>query len=326
LNYNGAEIDRHIYAGPLLAPVFQVLPPELSQRLVATASERLVDERMGARTVVPMDFHLDSVIAYYKLAGKEAGEEYFYANGGVWPHCTAWYVLALQSIGRVDDAAAFFRGTMTIDGIARSSMGQPAFYEYRYSNPSSPDFGKIDKPSFLWAGGFYLSVLYRLYAISENEWNLSVPSVRPAHVDSISFTLAFGKPKDVVVRGKGERLAILRVDGREEPSLVLPLDLADSRRIEVEFGELRVPYLERLDAILHRIGYDRGKRTLQCTVSSFDGHRSRVVVISRSRPRSVRLDRREVGEVRSRMESDGAVRTEILFAGSQKNQLLNVVF
>jgi len=67
------------------------------------------------------------------------------------------------------------------------------------------DFGKIDKPSFLWAGGFYLNVLYRLFGVTENEWNLSVSKPRPSNFDSAGFSLAFGLQKNILIKGKGKR-------------------------------------------------------------------------------------------------------------------------
>ena len=49
---------------------------------------------------------------------------------------------------------------MTLDGIINSPNGQPAMYEYRDSNFNNPkEYGKIDKPQFMWAAGLVL-ILY----------------------------------------------------------------------------------------------------------------------------------------------------------------------
>jgi len=111
--------------------MYGTLNKDRSVQLLIQRTKELVDQRIGVRIVAPADFHTDSMISYFKLLGNEAGAPYAYANGGVWPHSTAWYILALQSCGKTDEAVEFLKRTLTLDGIAQSPMGQPAMYEYR---------------------------------------------------------------------------------------------------------------------------------------------------------------------------------------------------
>ena len=164
---------------------------------MSSAERELLAPDIGIRTAMPADFHTDSMRAWFHFVDNEAGDPYLYANGGVWPHNNAWYALALQSTGRLDDAYRFYRSTMTLDGIAKSPMGQPAFYEYRFSDQRSPAYGKIDKPSFLWAAGFTLLTGYRLLGLTESEWNIVFSRSFPTDIDTARCVFEYGGAKDV---------------------------------------------------------------------------------------------------------------------------------
>lgn len=154
--------DNHYYMGPLLAVVFDLLDKEKAKALVHTAEEKLLDEKLGIYTVYPMDFH--KLIEFYKFSGDEAGAPFKYINGGIWPHANAWYFLALLKTGEKEKAESFLRSAMTLDGIINSPNGQPAMYEYRNSNFNNPaEYGKVDKPQFMWAAAWYLNCVYSLY-------------------------------------------------------------------------------------------------------------------------------------------------------------------
>jgi glycogen debranching enzyme len=160
INYfeDGSE-DPHYYMGSLLAVYFDLLETERAKELLATTEKFLLDEQLGIYTVYPMDFH--ELIGFFRFAGNEAGDPHKYINGGIWPHSNAWYALALMKIGEKDKALKFIKQTMTIDGIINSPNGQPAMYEYRNSNFNNPqEYGKVDKPQFMWAAGWYLYILY----------------------------------------------------------------------------------------------------------------------------------------------------------------------
>ncbi len=160
--YEDGSIDKHYYMGSLLAVYFNLLNPDRSKELIKTAEEKLLDEKLGIYTLFPMDF--DKLIDKLKFAGNEAGEPFKYANGGIWMHGNAWYALDLIKTGQKEKAINFIKRTMTLDGIINSPNGQPAMYEYRDSNFNNPkEYGKIDKPQFMWAAGWYLYCIYELY-------------------------------------------------------------------------------------------------------------------------------------------------------------------
>ena len=325
-NFNGADRDYHYYAGSLLAPMYGTLNKDRSVQLLNTANKELVDQRIGVRIVAPADFHTDSMISYFKLLGNEAGAPYAYANGGVWPHSTAWYILALQSCGKTDEAVEFLKRTLTLDGIAQSPMGQPAMYEYRFADTSSPDFGKIDKPSFLWAGGFYLNVLYRLFGVTENEWNLSVSKPRPSNFDSAGFSLAFGLQKNILIKGKGEALHSWRSGDENVSSLVFPVDAVQSTQCEIEFGAAHDPYLESINAILVSARYIEKTKLLECVVSSFQGHAVTAKIVGAKKAKTIMVDGKRVKNVRRSRNGDGSETLNVSFVGSDKKQHLRIVY
>jgi len=326
LNFNGTAKDEHYYMGSLLAVVYDLLPPNRAKRLVETASRELVDPQLGVRTVAPADFHTEASRSFFQFQDNEAGEPYTYANGGVWPHGNAWYALALNATGRSDEAVQFLKTTMSLDGIARSPNGHPAMYEYRYSNPHSPEFGKIDKPSFLWAGGMYLHALYAVFGLNESEWNLSLSGPLPRSCDSVRFSLSFGDQKQVVIRGKGIRLQSLRTDGVSLPTCILPLEARRQRSVEVEFGRPTLPYVERVNAILHTANYVEDSKTLELTVSSFSGHKVSATVVAPHEAKKIVLDGVPLLAVRMERQPDRLFVLEIDFVGSDRNQKLEILF
>lgn len=325
-NFNGTDRDYHYYAGSLLAPIYGTINKDRSVRLLNTAYKELVDQRIGVRIVAPADFHTDSMISYFKLLGNEAGAPYVYANGGVWPHTTAWYILALQSCGKTDEAVEFLKRTLTLDGIAQSPMGQPAMYEYRFADTSSPDFGKIDKPSFLWAGGFYLNVLYRLFGVTENEWNLSVSTPRPSNFDSAGFSFAFGAQKNILIKGKGETLHSWTSGNGNISSLVFPLDAFQSTQCEIDFGTVHNSYLESINAILYSAKYTEKTQSLECVVSSFQGHAVTAKIVGTRKATMIVIDGKPVKNVHRSRNGDGSETLEVNFAGSETKQHLSIIY
>ena len=325
-NFNGPDRDYHYYAGSLLGPVYGVLNYNESMQLLNTAQKELADRRIGVRIVAPADFHTDSMISYFKLLGNEAGAPYVYANGGVWPHSTAWYILALQACGKTDEAVQFLKKTLTLDGIAQSPMGQPAMYEYRLADTSSVEFGKIDKPSFLWAGGFYLNVLYRLFGVSENEWNLSTSKPRPSDFDSASFSLAFGAQKNILIEGKGETLHSATIGGENVASLILPLGAAQSSQCTIEFGRVGSPYLESINAILYSSRFAEKTKSLECVISSFQGHAVTARVVGATGAKKILLDGKPLTATARSRNTDGNEMLVLNFTGSEKKQTLRIIY
>lgn len=156
--------DQHYYMGSLFAVYFNYLEKNKAEELIATANKNLLKNEVGICTVTPMDFSTPEMIELWKCAGKEAGDPHRYINGGIWPHSNAIYALSLMRLGKKEEAIRFMKKTMTLHGVINSPNGQPAMFEYRNSNSENPtDYGKTDKPQFMWAASWYLYCVYELY-------------------------------------------------------------------------------------------------------------------------------------------------------------------
>ncbi|MGB5850571.1 MAG: hypothetical protein WBH40_18930, partial [Ignavibacteriaceae bacterium] len=86
--YEPGKIDEHYYIGSLLAGHYGLLDKTKLSELVNTDKEKLLDENVGRSNVFPMDFHV--LRDYLNFSGNEAGDQFYYANGGIWPHGNAW--------------------------------------------------------------------------------------------------------------------------------------------------------------------------------------------------------------------------------------------
>jgi hypothetical protein len=288
INYfeDGSE-DKHYYIGSLPAADFNLLSPERKTELVRTAEEKLLDKKLGIYTVYPMDFH--KLIEYLKFAGNEAGDPFLYINGGIWSQGNAFFALALKAAGRRQDAVDFVRRIMTLDGIMAGPNGQPAMYEYRNGNNKDPlVYGKVDKPQFMWAAGWYIYSLYNLFGIDENEWNVSFNPFLGKGQKTVSFSLnALGKLFNVTLSGKGNYIKSIAYNGRNYPSALIPEDMQEGK-IAVTLGSPGAPYIERTDARLVSCSY-KGK-TLIAELSAFPGHKNETRIISPLKPKSVLLN------------------------------------
>ncbi len=288
--FEDGKEDRHIYMGSLLASHFNLLDDDKNLKLITTAKEKLLDEKLGIYTLYPMDLHL--LIDYMKFAGNEAGEPYHYANGGIWPHGNAWYALALINNGLNNDAYKFIKKTMTLNGIINSPNGQPALYEYRISDKNNPAvYGKIDKPQFLWAGGWYFYTLYNLFGLRENEWNVSFNPFIPNEMDSVQLTVTLkGVPVTVEIKGKGNALSSILYDGKEIPSVVIPEDINHLKKINLKLGNVKTPYLNSANAIVLSPSYDAETKTLEFDLESFEGHLIELQIVSPTANQNISLD------------------------------------
>ena len=320
MNANGADPDRHFYMGSLLAAVYDEIPPERALKLLETARRVLVDERIGVRNVMPPDFHTDSVRAYFRFPTNEAGDPYFYANGGVWPHANAWYAQGLVAAGRSAEALSFFRRVMTLDGVSASPHGQPAFYEYRYADSSSERYGEVDKPSFLWAGGFYLGTVYALMGFRENEWNIGIGS-QPGVFSDAFGQVEFGGLKQVRITGK-RGYAAVPIGG--VLSGIFPLDRMNYGVWNVGRGERPIVRLTDVNAIL-RDCRASGRDGLRAVISSFDGHRVVARFAGGSSPAAASVDGKDVDAVKSERSSDGTLITTFTFPGTLRPQVLTII-
>ncbi len=278
--FEDGKKDEHIYMGSLLASHFNLLDADRNLKLLKTAKLNLLDEKIGLYTLFPMDLHL--LGDYMGFAGNEAGEPYYYANGGIWPHGNSWYALSLISNELNSEAYQFIKRTMTLDGIINSPNGQPALYEYRISDKNNPaTYGKIDKPQFLWAGGWYFYTLYNLFGLRENEWNISFNPYLPEDLDSIKFKLTVGnRLVDVEVIGEGENVSSIMYDDKQIPSLVIPSDVGNINKIIINLGDADIPLISSTDALVANAYFDKEKNILEFDLNSFEGHRIETKIIS----------------------------------------------
>lgn len=322
INYNGSDIDRHKYMGSLLAPALRLLDEQRSAELLSSAKKDLLAPDVGIRAAMPADFHTDSSIAYFKFAGKEAGDPYAYINGGVWPHNNAWYALALHAIGKSNEAKEFVKRTMSIDGVAQSPNGVPAMYEYRYSDEASPRYGEIDKPSFLWASGFYLYTLYTLAGMNDNMWNLSFSEHTATFDSTVRASYSFSTLKNVEIAGAGNRLRNLFIDGVPVPSLVIPVEYHSAKNIRLEKGIPQHPYLKNATAIVHSVGLK--KNVLFAIVSSFKGHSVNVEIVSAGKVKRTRINQTKNVQFVSTQESDGLWNTKISFTAGESRDTITI--
>ena len=261
--FNGLDstgVDRHYYTGSLLAAAFDLLDPPRRDALVATARRELLDANVGVRNAVPMDFHLLTDV--YRFQKGEVGATGLYMNGGVWPQGNAWYALALIAAGRVDEARDALERYLSVAGVTNSQNGQPAFYEYRNADPESSAYGAVDKPTFLWAGGWFLHVLYQLAGVRETPWNVSFSPALPDGFETVAYDLAVaGAQSRVSWSGTGDAFRRIVVDGVETPSAVLT---GRASRVELERGMPAAPYLSAATCLVDRV--ERSSDGLSLTV------------------------------------------------------------
>ncbi|MGD9489093.1 MAG: hypothetical protein AB7W47_13805 [Calditrichaceae bacterium] len=291
--YEDGTLDKHYYIGSLLAAHFGSIDQEKISLMAKSAGENLLDEKLGIYNAFPMDFHL--LKDYLKFSGNEAGDPFIYMNGGIWPHGNAWYALALSAAGEADKSLDFIRNTMTINGIMNSPNGQPAMYEYRNSNHTDSSlYGKVDKPQFLWAGGWYLYSLYNLLGKSENSWNISfVPNSVKALSNSRYSIIIDGKQVVVDNDGSAEFIHSIHADGKIRPSAVVPVNMASVKNLKIRYGSPEAPYLASTNSILNRIAYDARLKELEIVLKAFDGHVNESVIISPFTPVKVQLNGQE---------------------------------
>jgi len=313
INYfEDGTLDEHYYIGSLLGSHYDVLNEERKVKLAETAATKLVDPKIGVYTVYPMDFQ--NMIEYLKLEGNEAGDPFYYINGGIWPHGNSWYALSLIETGKKNEALGFIRDVMTVDGAINSPNGQPAMYEYRVSNKNDASvYGKIDKPQFTWAAGWYMYSLYNLFGIKETEWNIRFDPYLTKDQKEVQFDLtASGEELSVKIIGEGEQVQSISINEKSYYSLVLPNKITDEfKYVEIIKGQLQSPLLIEMNAILELISYSKVKEELSFNFSSFIGHKVNAIIKSPNKPSKIYQNGEKLNSWISELKS-GIYITEIL--------------
>ncbi len=269
-------LDRHYYAGSILATHHNLLDEEKSKRLLQTVNRKLLDPNIGVRTVMPADFH--QLIDVYRFQGMEAGEPYVYLNGGVWPHLNVWYALGLLYTNQANEAENVLKKYLTLDGIQNSPNGQPSFYEYRNTDATSAQYGSIDKPTFLWAGGLYIHALYQLAGLRINPSNIFFSPDLPDGFETVDYDLVLsGNLCRVSWKGNGKFFKNITLDGVRTHSAVY---INAKKEITFERGKPDLPYLAESNCRIIRVDYNHGPGTMQIKLNGIPGMDVSLQIIS----------------------------------------------
>ena len=310
--YEPGKVDNHYYIGSLLAAHYGLLDNVRLSNLVNTAKAELLDEKVGIYNVFPMDFHI--LKDYLNFSGNEAGDEFYYANGGIWPHGNAWYALALIANGERDEAYNFIKRIMTVKGVIDGPNGQPAMYEVRNGNfNNSIVYGTVDKPQFLWAAGWYLYCLYHLYAINENSWNICFDPYLGNHQEKSRFDLYLdGKLLNVNISGKGNIINHINYGRETYPSSVVPENIPSISDISIELGKSESPYLSFTNSIL--VSSTFNSNTLAIKLRAFEGHKNVSKILSPFKPAKVIVPSSDTNVTWNITEHGDIYEIEVLFS------------
>lgn len=181
---------------------------------------------------------------------------------------------------------------MTIAGIAVSPQGQPAMHEYRDSDAAAAIYGRIDKTSFPWAGGWYLFALYRLLGAAESPWNSHLRTGLPSQTLAPEFQWSInGKMSRVVDSGLGQFATLITYDGTPFPSLVISEQRAPIE-IRVAHGAIAQPDLEILTAMPVDAHWHEQQITWRGQSRAFAGHSIRATICSAQAPQRIWVDQR----------------------------------
>jgi hypothetical protein len=273
--------ETHLYAGALLAGHLGLLDEAKLRAMLHTARSCLVDSALGVRNAWPADFHL--LVERYRFHGNEAGPPYRYLNGGVWPHGNAWFCLLLDRVGDRRRALELLSRWAAVRNVLASPGGQAAMFEYRVADKAdSLGYGRVDKPQFTWAAGWFLYALYWLYGIRENAWNIYLDPLLPDGQQSFEARIWIrGQPVEVRLDGKGSWAEAIRFDGTPQNTLVLPSAGAVPAAIGVTLGHLREPYLARTTAAVGSVRFSPGPSPqMTLCLIAFPGHRSETLIHS----------------------------------------------
>jgi len=115
-------------------------------------------------------------------------------------------------------------------------------------------------------------------------------------------------------------------DGKEIPSLVLPLEIIHTENLTVEYGIPKIPYIENVNAILHNVAYEPNSMTLKMKVSSFKGHEVNAGIVTPLKIKEAIVDGVPIPTMMQTAEPDGMVKVQIKFIGSDSIQHIEIHF
>lgn len=320
--FDTGATDFHYFAGSLVAVDYDVLDKARSDTLMMTAQGELLDKNLGIRTAMPADF--DTLTPLYRFKEGEPGAPYFYLNGAVWPQTTALYILGLIQLNRVDEARQALEKYLTITGIENSPNGQPSFYEYRLSNLSSPLYGRVDKPNFMWAGGWYLNTLYHLMGVRENEWNVSIVPDVPSGFERMDYDMTVaGSLCRFMWQGSGEFFKEIVADGKNLHSAVF---FKGAKKVVVECGTPDSPYLESASCVIDRVKYDKVGKSLEINARGLAGMESVLTIVSPFPVEKVLVGKKKIFPEISSTKKDGIYTIAFEFRFEKGNEIAYLNF
>lgn len=323
--YEPGKLDPHYYIGSLVPAYMGMLDHQKTSELLKTAKNNMVDEKVGIYNAFPMDFQ--TLGDYLKFSGNEAGDVYYYFNGGIWPQGNAWYTLALIRNGQKDEALKFIKNVMTLDGLMNGPNGQPAMYEVRNGNKNDPsEYGKVDKPQFLWAGAWYLNCLYNLLFINNDSWNITFDPYLPEGNKTVSGTLNIaGNKANIEVSGSGEKVGSVYYDSVFYPSLVCPSELKKIDKVQINLGEAKFPIVSASNSVLNSAEIADDKLVIK--LSAFTGHKNKTEIISPWKPESIQLNSVTSADLMTVESDNGSFKIQIEFKhNSTSEEVIMVKF
>ena len=322
--YEDGKRDEHFYMGSLLAAHYGLIDSARTKKLIKTVDEKLLDKNVGVYTVWPMDFN--KLLEFWNFNGNEAGDPYYYINGGVWPHANAWYALALSKLNRKQEAIDFVRRTMTVKGIMNGPNGQPAMYEVRNGNSKDKNvYGTVDKPQFLWAAGWYLYDLYNIFLLNENDWNLQLNPFLPKEQKSAVFNCAINNSNlKVCIDNLNSGNYSFLYGGKIFPSMVVPQSLTGIKKIELKNGAANQPHLLSTAAILDKAEYRNKELSLE--VKAFTGHKNTTAIFAAAVPKSIIAGGEKITGFKS-VRKDGGFNITFKFVhNTNSSELVKIFF
>jgi len=217
---------------------------------------------------------------------------------------------------------------MTLNGIINSPNGQPALYEYRISDKTNPAFyGKIDKPQFLWAGGWYLYTLYNLFGLRESEWNIGFSPYLPQELNNVSLTVTIkGVPVSVQISDEGSEIASINYDDKEIPSAVVPENINKLKNISLKLGRTLTPYISSANAIVYSPVYDKKSGTLEFDLESFEEHVIEFKIISPKETQNIFINGKNVGDGFTETKNNSLYEIKVRHVGQMTKNHYAVTF
>jgi len=322
--YSDGKRDEHYYMGSLLAAHFNLLNAPRIGKMISTVQEKLFDKNVGIYAVWPMDFN--KLIDFWNFSGNEAGDPYYYINGGVWSHANAWYALSLSMLNRKSEAADFVRKTMTVKGIMEGPNGQPSMPEVRNGNSNDLKvYGTVDKPQFLWAAGWYIYDLYNIYLEKENDWNLQLDPFLVTNQNSADFTYSYNNNKVKVNVNRDHKYnSNINYDGKYIPSLVVPQNLIRLEKIDLTYAESNKPILISTSSILKKANYHNNIMTL--SLKAFAGHKNITVIHAMNMPKNIIANGDVLDNINSERNGKGFDITFEFIHRTNSNEITKIVF